>query len=218
MISAVFLDVDDTLVDWDAAARAAFRAALGADAAYERWLSLDHYERWLAGEFDYQTMRDTRMADFLRLLGRDHECASAIEQRRFEGVAGYYRLFDDVAACLKTLRGKGMLLGVITNNESVHQRDKISRLGLDGMFDAVVISGEVGFAKPDARIFTHACQLIGVEPGAAAHVGDNLVADACGARDAGLRGIWLDRRGGYDGSDVGVPVVRALTEVAALLG
>lgn len=219
-IRAVFLDVDDTLVDYAPAARAAFAAALGEDASYEQWLTLDHYERWLNGEFDdFQAMRDARMAAMLGRLGRDAdvERAAEFERRRFTGLAEHYALFDDVGPCLDGLRERGLRVGLITNNEPVHTWHKLGLVGLDTGFDATVISGDFGIAKPDAAIFTHACELVGVEPAQAVHVGDNLVADAQGAHGAGLRGVWLDRRGEHDQRPLDVTVITGLTELLALV-
>jgi putative hydrolase of the HAD superfamily len=217
-VRAVFLDVDDTLVDYAPAARAAFAAAVGEDASYERWLELDHYERWLAGEFDdFEGFRNVRMADFLALIGRDAEQAAEIEYRRFTGLAQHYALFDDVEPCLRWLRERELLVGLITNNESVHQRDKLHRVGLAGRFDAVVISGEFGTPKPDAAIFRHACGLLALPPSAAMHVGDNLAVDALGAQAAGLQGVWLDRRAEHDGRPLEVSVIGGLAQLAELI-
>jgi putative hydrolase of the HAD superfamily len=217
-VKAVFLDVDDTLVDYAPAARAAFAAVLGEDASYEQWLQLDHYERWLNGEFDdFETFRTARMADFLTLLGRENAQAAELESRRFAGLAEHYQLFDDVEPCLAALRERGVRTGLITNNEPVHQRDKLARVGLLDRFDAVVISGEFGIAKPDPAIFRHACALLDVQPTDALHVGDNLAADALGAHGAGLRGVWLDRRGEHDGRPLDVDVIGGLDELPALL-
>jgi putative hydrolase of the HAD superfamily len=220
VIRAVFLDVDDTLVDYAPAARAAFATALGDDAPYEQWLTLDHYERWLAGEFDdFVAFREGRMRDFLAGLGRDADVdrATALERNRFDSLADHYTLFDDVLPLLDALRSKGIRTGLITNNESVHQRDKLARVGLDRLVDVIVISDEVGVAKPDRAIFDHALGLLGVEPGQAMHVGDNIGADAAGAHRAGLRAVWLDRPGRHDDSPLDFAVVRSLAEVPALL-
>ncbi|MEO8888713.1 MAG: HAD family hydrolase [Jatrophihabitantaceae bacterium] len=220
MIRAVFLDVDDTLVDYDPAARAAFAAALGDNTSYDAWLTLDHYARWVAGEFDgFQAFRDSRMHDFLALLGRaaDLDRAAELERRRFDSLADHYALFDDVLPLLDVLRRRGIRLGLITNNESVHQRDKLARVGLDSRVDAIVISDEVGVAKPDRAIFDHALDLVGVAAEEAMHIGDNLIADAQGAHAAGLHAVWLDRRGRYDGRPLDCAVVRGLAEVPALL-
>ena len=85
MISAVFFDVDDTLVDFAAAASAGLIEAVpGAD--YADWLAMaqSHYDRYTSGELDFQTMRDQRMAAFLAGLGRpaDPQTAAAAEASR----------------------------------------------------------------------------------------------------------------------------------------
>ena len=58
---------------------------------------------------------------------------------------------------------------------------------------------------------------MGSEPARTAYVGDDLVVDALAAREAGLAGIWLDRRGTWAGGDVGVPVIRSLGDLGRLL-
>ena len=62
-------------------------------------------------------------------------------------------------------------------------------------FDVVVISGEVGFAKPDASIFRLALNKLPVEPENVWHVGDSLTTDVAGAKAAGLTAVWLNRSG-----------------------
>jgi putative hydrolase of the HAD superfamily len=216
-IRAVFFDVDDTLVDYETAAYRSFRAALGDDADYDVWRGLEHYERFMSGELGFQEMRHLRMADYLVAIGRSADVPRAveIERVRFDGVMEHCALFDDALPCLQRLRDRGLLLGLITNNESVHQRAKITAVGLDGLFDVVVISGEFGVAKPDPRIFAHACELLGVRPEEALHVGDNLTADARGAMAAGMRAVWLDRLRGDRPADL--EVIGGLAEVHALL-
>ncbi len=125
-------------------------------------------------------------------------------------------LFDDVLSCLGALRADSLRLGVITNNDGVHQRRKLAAVGLGDAFDVVVISGEFGVGKPDPAIFSHACAELGVDAGAALHVGDRLDADALGALGAGLRGIWLDRLG-VAGDERRMPVVATLAAVPALV-
>ncbi len=85
-----------------------------------------------------------------------------------------------------------------------------------------------GVGKPDRRVFTEACRLLGTAPARTVYVGDELEVDALGARSAGLRGVWLDRpgarRGGPALEDVevaraaGVLVVGSLSELADRLG
>jgi FMN phosphatase YigB (HAD superfamily) len=58
-----------------------------------------------------------------------------------------------------------------------------------------IASGEVGFGKPDRRIFTTALERLGVRAGEAIAIGDSLERDVLGAHNAGLRSIWLNREG-----------------------
>ena len=116
---------------------------------------------------------------------------------------------------LDTLRAAGLRLGLITNNESVHQRHKLTGVGLLDRFDAVIISDEVGVAKPTPRIFALACDAIGVPAVECLHVGDRLDFDAVAATAAGLTGVWLDRV--RSGLAADVPVVASLAELPDLL-
>lgn len=82
-------------------------------------------------------------------------------------------------------------IAVITNGPSDLQRGKIDRLGLEDHVDEVVISGEVGVIKPDRAIFALAAERLGRPLEQGWMIGDNPVSDIGGARDAGLRTIWL---------------------------
>lgn len=215
---AVFFDVDETLVDFDAAALRAHTALFGDAGGYGQWCELtpQFWPLFTAGELDFVGMREARMARYLELAGIVGQ-AGEYEARRWEQVESGFELYPDVADCLADLRAAGLRLGVITNNESAHQRRKLATVGLTEAFDVVAISGEVGVAKPDPAIFAHACAAAGVRPDEAMHVGDLLDVDAYGARDAGLRGVWLDRRHRHDGSAAGVTVVSDLAGVPALV-
>ena len=223
---AVFFDVDDTLVDFAAAARQGLIAAVGTDVSYDEWLTLsaEHYPRYTRGEVDFQTMRTTRMAELLDGLGRDGSGAADIEARRISAMEATYALFPDALPTVAEMRRRGLLVGLITNNEGQHQRRKLQLTGLAELFDEVVISGEVGVAKPAAEIFELACARMGVSPAAAVHVGDRLRDDALGATAAGLQGVWLARPEVVDpvaaaaqAEAAGVPMIHGLEQLAAVL-
>ncbi len=216
-IRAVFLDVDDTLVDYQHAAISAFHEVLGDEADYDAFFGLDHYDRYLSGELGYQDARVQRMATFLAMFERDGEDAAALEAARLAALEKYYVLYDDALPCISALRERGLLIGLITNNEAVHQRRKIETVGLDRLVDTAVISGELGIAKPDPRIFAHACAQVEVAPHEAMHVGDALYADALGAHDAGLHAVWLDRTGEYRFAPFAFPVIAGLGTVTELI-
>lgn len=221
-VIAVCFDVDATLVDYEASTRAGLRELLGTDEAWVEWCELteQHYARYLAGQVDFDMMRRHRTRDFFAGRGEllcDGEVLRR-EERRAAAVRRAWRLFDDALPCLRALRALGLRLAAVTNAAGEHQRAKLGALGLESAFDAVVISGELGVAKPHRAIFRKACCALGVLPAQAAHVGDRLDTDAEGARDAGLHGVWLDRSGcGSLPRADGISVIGRLAELPALL-
>ncbi len=226
-IQVVFFDIDDTLVDDAAATRA---GALGVFERYrdrltgtderlmQRWNALldHHFERFLRGETSFIGQRRARIRGLFGLTPSqmpDSE-VDAIQTVYREFKEGARRLFPDA---IETLDALGCCrLGIISNGSSARQRQKLSEVGVLDRFTAVVISEDIGAAKPDPEIFQAACRSMGASPSACLHVGDRLEVDALGACDAGLRGVWLDRRGKGDAPS-SVTTIARLSELPALV-
>lgn len=226
-VGGVCLDVDDTLVDYTGSAKRALAAMLGSGAgiesAWEIWQQItdEHAMRVVDGELRYGDMHAVRTRAFCAAIGEeiDGEEAARRERARAATMRASWTLFDDARDCLDWLRMAGMRLAAVTNASGVHQRAKLADLGLADVFDAVVIAGEIGAAKPDPVIFRTACAELGCPPSAVAHVGDKLDADAMGAMHAGLHGIWLDRTSGAAdyAAPAGVSVIDSLRVLPELL-
>lgn len=222
-ISAVCFDIDDTLIDFTGNARTALESVIGRTDLWSFWEQLTerHVARVISGEISYDTMRRDRLRDLFVDLGLllDDELLDGIERRRMDRMWANWRLFDDALPCLEWLHAAGLKVAAVTNASGAHQRIKIAEAGLEPFFDAVVIAGELGVAKPDPAIFHAACAVLGVPVERTLHIGDRLDVDAHGARDAGLHGVWLSRIADADlgWADVGVPVVRTLADLPELL-
>ena len=222
-IQVVFFDIDGTLVDHAAAAGA---GALGMFGRYrdrltdcderllQRWCALEdlHFDRYLRGDTSYAGQRRGRVRGLFGLTPSEMPDAEADEIFSFyrELYEGAWGLFPDAVETLDALGN--CRLGVISNGGSMHQRQKLEAVGILDRFEVVVISEDVGVAKPDPQIFKAACQAAGAPPSACLHVGDRLDLDAIGACDAGLRGVWIDR----DGEGQGPPNVTAITRLTQL--
>ena len=225
----VLFDVDDTLVDHSGAQRNAivsYLASLGLDhdaSAVRRWRAAEerHFGRHLTGELTFQGQRRARVREMLAAHGgADLDDAAADAwfagfTTRFEAA---WTTYDDVAAALDMVASRELVVGIVTNVGAERQRRKLEIVGLGDRFDVVVGLDTLGFGKPDPRVFRHACELLGTQPRDTVFVGDRLDHDAVGARDAGLRAVWLDRSG-MAGADVpdGVTRVASLAELEAVL-
>ena len=102
------------------------------------------------------------------------------------------RLFDDSLPALEELQELGLQLGVLSNFGD-HLRDLLEGFGLLPLFDFVVVSAEVGLAKPDPRIFDMVVEKTSVPRERLLYVGDHVGDDIEGARGAGLGAVLIDR-------------------------
>jgi putative hydrolase of the HAD superfamily len=122
-----------------------------------------------------------------------------------------WRVFADVPPAIAELRARGLRLAVVSNFDG-RLRTLLADLGLGEQFDAVVLSSECGFAKPDPRIFHAALRAIDARAAATLHVGDSEELDVRAARAAGLTALRIDRSGRADAD-----AIPDLTALAARL-
>ena len=98
-------------------------------------------------------------------------------------------LYPDVREVLDDL-GRRYALGVVTDAQSAYARPELAAVGLDGVFAAVVVSGDHGYRKPDPRLFAAALDALGARPEQAIYVGNDMYCDIFGAQQAGLRAVF----------------------------
>lgn len=111
-----------------------------------------------------------------------------------------WRIYDDVLPTLDHLAAQGLRLAVISNWDD-RLRTILRRLALDVRFETIVVSCEIGHAKPDPAIFTEATRRLGLPAERILHIGDNPEADLHGARNAGLHALQILRTAALPGSD-----------------
>jgi putative hydrolase of the HAD superfamily len=128
---------------------------------------------------------------------------------------GGWTLFPETTEVLQQLQTRKFKLGVISNFDS-RVYSVMQSLDILHFFDAVTISSETGFAKPDPRIFEAATRALAIPPDEAVVVGDSLHDDIEAGTRAGLTAILLDREDRH-ASVAGVKRIRSLTEILAFL-
>ena len=178
------------------------RAAMLAEMAYYR----AHHDEAV----DWATLKDLR-----------RRCAAVVQEQLqtalplddvLDALLGAirFRAYPEVPGVLARLRAGGARLAVVSNwDVSLH--DVLERTALRPLVDAVVISAELGVAKPEPAIFRAALDRLGAGPDGALHVGDSLEDDVAGARAAGLEAVIVARNGAP--APEGVRAVRSLAEL-----
>jgi HAD superfamily hydrolase (TIGR01549 family) len=206
-LTTVLFDLDDTLFDHIATARASLRAsaaplpffkAVNFEAFYQLYSELleEYHALLMAGRYSYEEARRLR---FERLLAPHWPTATAAEIDAFvqANQLHYPRMRQPVAGALALLQAlkPQYRIGIVTNNRTAEQEEKLAFLGMTDLVDALITSEEVGVPKPDPQIFEAALQRLGAHPEEAVLVGDNWRADVLGALTVGIRPVWLNRLG-----------------------
>lgn len=208
---AILLDLDDTILDDSGGVIACWRDAcvahrdtmdgLDPETVFDaidrirEWYWSDP-ERHRAGRLELAWARCEVVRIALENIGVDNpDLANRIGATYHALRDRHIKPFDDAIATVQWLRQCGCRLALLTNGGSAGQRHKIDRFSLAPLFDAILVEGEVGFGKPDPRIYRDALARLGVAPDRAWMVGDNLEWDVAGPQREGIAGIWIDARG-----------------------
>ena len=209
--SWIMLDADDTLFDYDRAEALALQKALeetglGFDGRYlQEYRRINgviwrEFERGAISQGALKAERFRRLFEAIGLQADPNAFSADYLSRLAEG----HCLIDGAEQVVKTLYGRvGLLL--ITNGLADVQRPRLAASAIDGCFDGVVISEEVGVSKPDGRIFDHAFALMGNPPKKEVlMVGDSLTSDMRGGSDYGIDTCWVNPTGLSPTPDVAI--------------
>ena len=130
---------------------------------------------------------------------QDEETLGALCAAFTEPIFGLATLHDDVKPTLGELRMRGVKTAIVSNtpwgSPAGLWRRELDRLGLSPLVDEAVFCRDVGWRKPDPRVFIHALALLGIEAGDALFVGDDPRWDVEGPRALGMRTALVDRTG-----------------------
>ncbi|HEV3216345.1 MAG TPA: HAD family hydrolase [Vicinamibacterales bacterium] len=228
----LLLDLDDTILDdsstiaecWRQACEAHRDQCAGLDSGVlyhviretGEWFWADA-ERHRRGRLDLDAARREVVGLALARLGVDKPELAA----KIAGVYGREREagmqpLPDAIDTVRRLREAGCRLALLTNGAGAAQRRKIVRFGLSDLFDAILVEGEVGYGKPDERIYRLALEALAVDPQDAWMAGDNLEWDVAAPQKIGLFAVWIDGTGKGLPPSSGVRpdrIVRTLSEL-----
>ena len=101
------------------------------------------------------------------------------------------KLYPHVRAMLDQLRQR-FPLAIVTDAQSAYACGELHKVGLTQYFGPIVVSGDHGFRKPDARLFEYALEKMGVSAAQTVYVGNDMFRDIYGARQVGMRTIMFD--------------------------
>jgi len=222
--TTLLFDLDHTLFDFDTSEAEAFTAALAGtaieatDGYHERFVSINRalWRRVEAGEL---TPNDVRVIRFERLFGEVGVEADAhqVADDYTNGLGRYGDLYPGARDLLDEVTEVASL-ALVSNGIGQVVRDKVSRLDLDRYFDAIVISGEVGIAKPHSGFFDIAFERLGhPDKATTLMIGDSLASDIQGGNDYGIDTCWYAPDTETEPTPAPTHRVESLTEIPAVV-
>ena len=147
---------------------------------------------------DGLTVYERRLRRLCAELGMADVTATAIRRAAdasIESWDDHVTLDPQALPVLEALRPTKALAMISNYDHHTYAYRLLARLGLAPLFEAIVISGEVGVKKPDPRIFGPALEATGLQPEEVVFVGD-APEDVAGARAAGIRPVLIRRDDG----------------------
>ncbi len=228
MIAAVLFDLGNTLVRYYHGAefgpilQQAIGEAAAVVAAHGYPIAADLHERVAAENHESPNHRvrplEERLAAIFETGTNNRALLGSMTRAFMRPIFARAELYNDTLETLRTLRAQGMLLGLVSNSPwgspSQLWHEEITRLGIAGMFDAVVFCGDVGWRKPAREIFHHALHQLGARSHSTLFVGDDPRWDIAGPTSVGIDAVLIDR--GHDAHrsiGAGTRVITSLADV-----
>ena len=199
----LLIDNDNTLMDFNAAEAKALVDVLRAHGLPTDETTIHTYHEindalWKAlerGETTQPKLKVERFRQLLTVLDRHDVDASVIAAEYAAGLGNHADLLPGAEEFMHAVHGK-MKIALVSNGVSAIQRSRLAKCPLTPLFDAIVISEEVGAAKPDPRLLEVALEQLGcTDKSQAVMMGDSASADIPAAINAGVDSIFFALKG-----------------------
>lgn len=199
MTEFLFLDLDDTILDFQKAERIALAKSIRefgvepTEAVLARYHEINkwHWEQLELGKLTRDQVKQDRFTALFRELGETVDAAACAKAYEKNLAIGHYFL-PGAEEALEQLHGKYRLF-LASNGTASVQKGRMTSANLYRFFEQVFVSQEVGFNKPSLEYF-QACfaRIPGFCPERAMMVGDSLTSDILGGIRAGIPTVWVN--------------------------
>ena len=204
---AIFIDIDDTLLDYVPCCREAFDAAMDTLSAERSVFSQQSglfniffdiagrlFSEAKHGKYTIAEVMDLYPKEFIAAIGCPEEAVEPFKQDFRAAWGKTHTLVPEAKEMLDALKNKGYRLFAASNSFGHLQRSRLEHAGILGYFEDTFISMDIGYDKPDIRFYQEALRRAGLQPDEVLMIGDSMTTDILGAKVAGIDALFFDRR------------------------
>ena len=201
---AIIFDIDGTLIDYDYSQYYALDKLLDIIPwnKVERPITKDVFDFWYKEKNEFYNRPDSNKInqyDQQKIILENVLAnwkiivdSTQLTNKLFDIYESSWRAYPDVLECLFNINK--YKLCIISNGDSKFQRLKLTKTGLEKYFSEILISGDIKIKKPNSKIYQTMSDKINIPIDKCVYIGDRLDFDAIGSSDAGMLGVWLNRK------------------------
>ena len=197
MYRAIFIDIDDTLLDYIPCCREAFEFALPEhpedfDLFFE--ISGRLFSEAKHGLHTIAEVMELYPKEFIATIGYPPEAVDPFKHAFRAAWGKTHTLVPGAKEMLENLQAKGYRLFAASNSFGHLQRSRLEQAGILPYFEDTYISMDIGYDKPDIRFYQEALRRCGLQPHEVLMIGDSMTTDVIGAQKAGMDALFFDRQ------------------------
>ena len=207
---AIFIDIDDTLLDYIPCCRAAFDAAMqeinrntqntpitqNSDDLFQLFFEISGrlFSEAKHGKYTIAEVMDLYPQQFIAAIGYPESAVDPFKHAFRAAWGTTHTLVPGAKEMLETLHRKGYRLFAASNSFGHLQRSRLEQAGILHYFEDTYISMDIGYDKPDIRFYQEALRRCNLQPHEVLMIGDSMTTDVIGAQNAGIDARFFDRK------------------------
>ena len=197
MYRAIFIDIDDTLLDYIPCCREAFEFALPEHPEYfDLFFEISGrlFSEAKHGLHTIAEVMELYPKEFIATIGYPPEAVEPFKHAFRAAWGKTHTLVPGAKEMLENLQAKGYRLFAASNSFGHLQRNRLECAGILPYFEDTYISMDIGYDKPDIRFYQEALRRCGLQPHEVLMIGDSMTTDVIGAQKAGMDALFFDRQ------------------------
>lgn len=197
MYRAIFIDIDDTLLDYIPCCREAFELALPEHPEYfDLFFEISGrlFSEAKHGLYTIAEVMELYPKEFIATIGYPPEAVDPFKHAFRAAWGKTHTLVPGAKEMLENLQAKGYRLFAASNSIGHLQRSRLEKAGILKYFEDTYISMDIGYDKPDIRFYQEALRRCGLQAKEVLMIGDSMTTDVIGAQKAGMDALFFNRQ------------------------